>query len=139
MEKNIDIISKWANENGMHVNSNKCAIVSFNKNKNLCNYQYTINMSVIPSVDHVKYLGLNFSADLTWSHHICKIVAKANRSLHFVVRNLRHANKQVKCSAYLTLVRPLLEYCSSVWDPHQQYLIDKIESVQRKAARYVCK
>ena len=35
-----------------------------------------------------------------------------------------------------TLVRPLLEYSSSVWDPHTKTLVNKIEMVQRRAARF---
>jgi hypothetical protein len=39
--------------------------------------------------------------------------------------------------AYKTLVRPILDYCSSVWDPHTKILINKIEAVQNRAARFV--
>lgn len=39
--------------------------------------------------------------------------------------------------AYFTLVRPLVEYASTVWDPHTQTDIQKLEMVQRRAARYV--
>ena len=42
----------------------------------------------------------------------------------------------LKKSAYTTLVRPLLEYSSSVWDPHTKTLVNKIEIVQRRAARF---
>ena len=35
--------------------------------------------------------------------------------------------------AYLTIVRPLLEYAACVWDPHQIYLIHDIGEVQRHA------
>jgi hypothetical protein len=37
------------------------------------------------------------------------------------------------------MVRSNLEYCSSIWAPHTKQHIDKIESVQRRAARYVAK
>ncbi len=39
--------------------------------------------------------------------------------------------------AYFALVRPNLEYCATVWDPHTKKLINKIEMVQRRAARFV--
>ena len=41
-----------------------------------------------------------------------------------------------KKSAYTTPVRPLLEYSSSVWDIHTKTLVNKIEMVQRRAARF---
>jgi hypothetical protein len=36
-----------------------------------------------------------------------------------------------------TLVRPLVEYASPVWDPHHQTDIRKLECKQRRAARFV--
>ena len=30
-----------------------------------------------------------------------------------------------------------MEYTASVWDPHQQYFIDNIKKIQRRAARWV--
>ena len=38
---------------------------------------------------------------------------------------------------YTSLVRPVLEHGSLVWDPHQRVRIQQIEAVQNKAARYV--
>ena len=62
---------------------------------------------------------------------------KANRSLGFIKRNLKRCPEQIKDQAYKSLVRPHLEYASSVWSPHQKYQVDKLERVQRKAARFV--
>ena len=39
--------------------------------------------------------------------------------------------------AYTSIVRPVLEYASSVWDPYLDKNILAIEMVQRRAARWV--
>ena len=43
----------------------------------------------------------------------------------------------VKEAAYKGLVRPVLEYGSSVWDPHTHGLQEELEKVQNRAARFV--
>ena len=45
--------------------------------------------------------------------------------------------KSVKESAYLTMVRPQLEYASDVWDPQHVGDIMELEKVQRRAAPLV--
>ena len=39
--------------------------------------------------------------------------------------------------AYLSLVRPSLEYAASAWDPYLIKDITAIEKIQRRAARWV--
>ena len=43
----------------------------------------------------------------------------------------------LKEQAYKQLVLPLLEYCAPIRDPHHQTDINKLESVQRRAARFI--
>ena len=74
---------------------------------------------------------------LTWNEHICSIVKKANSTRGFLQRNLRSAPAKVKEQAYKAFVRPTVEYAASVWDPPTQVLINKLEMVQRRAARFV--
>ena len=45
--------------------------------------------------------------------------------------------QDVKESAYRGLVRPILEYGSSVRDPQSIFLQDELEKVQKRAARFV--
>ena len=47
-----------------------------------------------------------------------------------------HCPSTIKAQCYKTLVRPILEYASPVWDPHSSNNIDKLEAVQRRAARF---
>ena len=48
----------------------------------------------------------------------------------------RHVHEMLKESAYKGLVRSILEYGSSVWDPQSILLQDELEKVQ-KGARFV--
>ena len=61
---------------------------------------------------------------------------KANQTLGFLKRNIRVHNKDLKSVANKTLVRPQLEYASTVWYPHTTTDINKVEAVQRRAARW---
>ena len=85
------------------------------------------------------YLGIWFPKDLKWNRHIDEITAKANRTLGFLKRNLLGNSSTLKAKAYKGLVRPQVDYCSSVWDPrlggenNDSY---KIERIQRRAARW---
>ena len=92
--------------------------------------------STLQETDSHPYLGVCITKDLTWNKHIHQITASANRTLAFLRRNLHSCPKNIKTTAYTTLVCPLLEYSSSVWDPHTQVLLNKIEMVQRRAARF---
>ena len=64
------------------------------------------------------------------------LLKKANSVLGFLRRNLRINNVDTKSSAYITLVRPHLEYCASIWSPHTHKYSHKLEMVQKRAARY---
>ena len=40
-------------------------------------------------------------------------------------------NQDILKKAICTYMRPILEYCSSIWNPHKKYLIGMIERIQR--------
>ena len=44
-------------------------------------------------------------------------MGKANWVIRFLRRNLNIAATSLKERAYFTIVRPLVEYASTVWDP----------------------
>ena len=62
---------------------------------------------------------------------------KANNSLAFLRRNLYNCPSHTKAQSYQTLVRPILEYASSAWDPYTQSSINKLEGVQPRTARFL--
>ena len=69
--------------------------------------------------------------------HINVITYKAYKTLGFLRRNLEIGNKKTKETFYKALVRPILEYASTVWDPFTENEISSVEKVQGRAARWV--
>lgn len=51
--------------------------------------------------------------------------------------NLRCADFHLRSTAYLTCIRPILEYACTLWDPSQVGLVNKLEKIQNRAARFV--
>ena len=54
----------------------------------------------------------------------------------FLKRNLRTKNPDVREAAYKSLIRPQVEYASTVWSPYTKKGIKKIEKVQRRSIRW---
>ena len=92
---------------------------------------------MLENVESIKYLGVTITKDLKWNTHISNVCTKANRTLGFLRRNLFSCPQDVREAAYKGLVRPILEYGSSVWDPHYEGLIDDLEKEQKRTARFV--
>ena len=79
--------------------------------------KYFLHDTMLDIVSSAKYLGVTISDDLSWSTHIDNITKSANKTLGFLKRNIRVHNKDLKSVAYRTLVRPQLEYASTVCPP----------------------
>ena len=63
---------------------------------------------------------------------------KANSTLGFIRRNLKHCNKKFK-EKHIYSVRSVLDYSATVWDPYLLKDIEIIESIQCRGARFVQK
>ena len=87
-----------------------------------------------------KDLGIIMSHNLSWRDHIMLKVNIANRMLGIIKRTCgRRPTSDVFLKLYIHLVRPHLEYACEVWSPHQAYLVDILEGVQRRATKVIIK
>ena len=116
----------------------KCNMIQLTrKHSNKIRASYTLEGKVIENVDNIKYLGVTITCDLRWDTHISNICTKANRTLGFLRQTLFSCPQDVKGAAYKGMVRPILEYGSSVWDPYTDKLQEELGKVQNRAARFV--
>ena len=128
----------WERRWLMSFHSQKCQLLWITRKPSPIIAQYNIHGHVLEVADTAKYLGVTLHKHCAWSKHISQTAKKANNTRAFLQRNLRRAPTSVKKRAYETLVRPILEYASAVWDPHAESDIYRLEMVQRRYARYTC-
>ena len=142
-QNNIHCISQWAKRWTMTFNVGKSALLRFSGKRNIINSNYVLDGERVPVKTEYKYLGVTVTENLKWDVHINNAVSKAAKSVGFFRRNLKGCSLKVKIRVYETIIRPQIEYCSTVWGPikkqyaQQNLLEKKIEQVQKRAVRWV--
>uniref|UniRef100_A0A1X7T9M2 Reverse transcriptase domain-containing protein n=1 Tax=Amphimedon queenslandica TaxID=400682 RepID=A0A1X7T9M2_AMPQE len=134
LQSEIDSISSWMQSNSLSLNTSKSKYMifslshhsNFNTLPPLCLKQIPIDR-----VHSYKYLGLIFTSNLSWKDHIISIIKKARKILGLIYRNFyKHSSPETLIHLYVTLVRPILEYASPIWDPLSPSMSSRLEAVQ---------
>lgn len=130
-------IVEWCDHWDMKINSEKSVLLRITNKKSERPFTYTVGLAPLKQVSSLKYLGLIFETHMKWNDHIDKICSAAQRKLGFLRRNFKYATVEAKLVAYKALIRPILEYGCVIWDPYHKKYIERLEKVQRSAARYI--
>ena len=139
LQEDLDKLVHWGNTWLMSFNVKKCHVMRLTSaRKHITPFDYFMNGEQVHLTQETPYLGVIITSKLSWNEHINHITSKAQRMLGFLRRNLHSCPRQIREQSYMSLVRPTLEYCASVWDPQTVKGITKVENVQRRAARYIC-
>ena len=136
LQHDLSNVEKWADRWLMTFNTTKCEVLQITLNNNPIQASYYLYNHGLPCVAEAKYLGITLDSKLTFNKHIDVTCKKANSVLSLLRRNLHNSQPAIKSQVYQIYVRPILEYSCVVWAPHTKCNIDKLESVQRRAARF---
>ena len=91
----------------------------------------------IKKVEAEKDLGVIIDNKLTFSKHISTKIKVANRNLGLIFRTLTYIDKDIFLNLFKSIVRPHIEYASSVWSPVFKKDMIALENVQRRATKLV--
>ena len=137
LQRDLDQLEKWAYTWQMKFTPTKCFVMFVTLKNSPSQFSYSPCNVQLDGAYHQKYLGDYITCTLSWQLQCDEAKKKAMRVLRILQRNLSSCDRSVKACAYLSLVRPIVEYATVAWSPHTNKWIDCIESVQRRAARFV--
>ena len=89
----------------------------------------------LPQVNSVKYLGIQFTIDMSWSTHIAKICSKTRKLIGLVYRQFHLCNPETALKIYKAFIRPHVEYALITWDPYDCKGIQMLENIQKFVLR----
>lgn len=85
----------------------------------------------------IKLLGVTFDKKLNFAQHIRTIAMNTRRRLHFFRRAARVLDCSGKASVYKGFVRPLMEYCPTVWMGATATHLSTLDSIQQRASKII--
>ena len=139
LSDNLHRLDQWAEEWQMFFKPEKCYVMNITNKHTTSRHQYKLKGTPLSTVSTWTYLGVEIDSKLTWSSHCEKVKSSAMRDLGVIQRTLHATPNSCRATAYQTLVKPKLEYASTAWSPQTLGKIRLLESVQNKAARFVCR
>ena len=138
--KDIEELQVWESIWLLNFNVSKCKVVHVNLNNNP-KLNYCLNGKPLEVSEQEKDLGVITHNSLLWNEQIKACIAKANKMICWIIRNLVLRDKDVMLTIYKALIRPHLEYCVQLWNPAATHgswgIVLELEGVQRRFTRLI--
>ena len=111
----------------------KCCTLNICLDENLVQNEINLKLdeTILVNETFVSDLGVTIDESLSFNVHIDNIVKKASVRSNLILRCFVSRNRTVLLNCFKVYVRPLLEYCSSVWSPVFIKDIAAIEGLQK--------
>lgn len=91
LQDNINKIAEFSRNNGLVLNIEKCAIMTFTKRTTTAiTYNYNIDNQLLSKKESMRDLGVVYDKKLSFSSHIDKICKKGRQMCGFIIRNSKH-------------------------------------------------
>ena len=142
MQKDLDTLTKWSEIWLLKFHPEKC----FNLTIGIREGEESSYHMMIDNVKHemtkieeIKDIGVIMDSNLKFEKHINAKIVTANKILGIIRRTYVFLNKKIFLPLYKALVRSHFDYAMSIWNPHMIKFIESVESVQRRATKFIPK
>ena len=141
LQEDLKKLEDWSNRWLLKFHPQKCNVIKFGRKKSEAEYYMTGGCNRASTIlkltesEEEKDLGVVVDNKLSFKQHVTQSTAKANKILGIIRRTFSHVTNRMFVQLYKALVRPILEYGHSVWQPYHKGLCGDLEDVQRRATK----
>ena len=112
-QSDLDAVHLWSLANQMPLSLPKCQCLHDLGRKNI-NHVYSLGAAAVLVVNQCTDLGLLRTSDFLYTEHIWSIVDIALRCSGMLLRSFSSRQRAFMLKLFVTYVRPIVEYASSV-------------------------
>ena len=138
---NIDLklLCHWLNANKISLNTKKTEYILFRHQQKSINFELKLKLNgkkLYPS-SFIKYLGIFLDENLNWKKHTSILSSKLRRA-NGALAKLRHfLPLNTLISVYYAIFNSHLNYGSQIWGQNQNYVTNRIFTLQKSAIRII--
>jgi ribonuclease P/MRP protein subunit RPP40 len=125
LQQSLYNIEIWSADWQLPINMSKSSVLRLGFQDQRSN-SYYINDFELAVVDITRDLGIEVDNCLFFRSHISNIVGQANARVDILSRGFQTRNLVFLKKAFVTYIRPILEYNCNIWNPYLKKSIDLI-------------
>lgn len=138
LQRNLDKISTWCDDNMLKLNITKCFKVSYTRRTITDEHTYTLHGIPLVAKTTICDLGVLFDSSLSFVPHIEDLCKSASRALGFVIRTSKEfTDLTLIRMLFFTFVMSKLDYASIIWYPIYITHAQSLERVLRRFLRFI--
>ena len=142
LQKDLDAANEWTKQNEMAINLEKTKYMLIGTNQKLARsgntgLSLTLNGKEISQSNSERLLGVYIDPNLSWSTHIEHLRKKILNKLAAFARIKTFISIKYRKLLFNAYIKPILEYCVSVWGNCDTSKLDVIFKLQKRFARQI--
>ena len=147
LQRDIDALHNWSLSNKMKFHPLKCKALSISRQGDhsffwdvmpFHTFHYSLNGMILNFADSERDLGVIVTPKMSWNDQCLALYSKSSSRLGLLKRVCHFVtNEKQKRALYLAIVRSQFEHCSIVWRPSTDVMLNKLESIQKRAVKWI--
>jgi hypothetical protein len=142
LQNALDITEQWLTVNNMVSNTTKTKrllieTVQKLRHSDKDELDLYLNGTKLGEIKNEKLLGIKLDKHLKWNKHIEYLIRKLNSRICLLKRAKEHLTIHCRKLLYNAIIKPILEYCCTVWGNCSKEQLIRLLKIQKRCARLI--
>lgn len=145
LQEGLDKLMLWTRNSKLTINAMKSKLMIINPKKmkradRACSegeLEVYMGPTKLEQVKTYKYLGVTIDKDLNFKQHLKQVIKNCAQKIYVLGKIRNKLTQRAVVDIYKTMIIPLLDYGDIFYDSGSKSLLNKLDSLERRAVRLI--